>query len=90
MDGTWVKTGEQMSPRPNDALQEPSRVPDSIQQDQLQNMVERLDSDPHSLVGTSVYQRFNQDGMGYKTGSDDGTSDDPVAHGIVKDSKLHH
>ena len=84
-DGKWVKTGEKLSPRPADVLQESLWVPDQIQQHGLQNMRDQLDLDPHSLINTSVYRRFSSDGVGYATGADDGSSDDPVAHGIVKE-----
>jgi hypothetical protein len=43
-----------------------------------------------TLINTSVYRRFTPDGLGYKTGSDDGSSDDPVAHGIVKEFWLEN
>jgi hypothetical protein len=89
-DGKWVKTGEKLSPRPADVLQDSLRVPDLIQQNSLQNMREQLDLDPHSLINTSVYRRFTSDGVGYKTGADDGSSDDPVAHGIVKEFWLEN
>ena len=72
-DGIWVKTGEKLSSRPADVLQESLRVPDLVQQNNLRNMQEQLDLDPHSLINTSVYRRFTPDGMGYKTGADDGS-----------------
>ena len=36
------------------------------------------------MVGTSIYRRFNEHGVGYKVSNDDGSSNDLVAHGIVK------
>jgi hypothetical protein len=41
-------------------------------------------------INTSVYRRFTPDGVGYATGADDGSSDDPVAHGIVKEFWLEN
>jgi hypothetical protein len=61
-----------------------------IQQNNLQNMRDQLDLDPHSLINTSVYRRFTSDGVRYATGADDGSSDDPVAHGIVKEFWLEN
>jgi hypothetical protein len=55
-DGKWVKTGEKLSPRPADVLQDSLWVPDLIQQNNLQNMRDQLDLDPHSLINTSVYR----------------------------------
>jgi hypothetical protein len=89
-DGIWVKTGKKLSSRPKDVLQDSLRIPDLVQQNKLRNMQEQLDLDPHSLVNTSVYRRFTPDGMGYKTGSDDGSSDDPVAHRVVKEFWLEN
>jgi hypothetical protein len=89
-DGKWVKTGEKLSSRPADVLQDSLRILDMVQQNNLQNIQEQLDLDPHSLINTSVYRRFTSDGMGYKTGADDGSSDGPVAHGIVKEFWLEN
>ena len=83
-DGIWVRTGEAVSQRDPDVLQESLKIPKLKLKDAEQNIIDKITANPLAMISKSVYRRFNSEGVGYKVGTDDNSSNDLVAHGVIK------
>ena len=59
-DGKWVQTGEKISQRSPDILQDSLKISDLEQQDRMNDASAGIIADPHSMVGGSVYRRFKK------------------------------